>query len=147
MNVHDAFHGTVHSAAGGCEALAMRLGMTAAVLRNKANPNSTFNKATLDDVDRMMGITGDHRVLHALAGNHGYVCVKVEDDATASDMAVLELITHVWSSNGDVGMEVNKALADGRLEPQEIVRIKDAAYRATRALQQMVARLSGMAEK
>jgi hypothetical protein len=147
MNISDAFYQTVHSAPGGCEALAVRLGMSSAILRNKANVNSVTNKPMLDDADRIMGITGDHRILHALALNHGYVCVEVQPSTTASDMAVLEMITQVWSANGDVGAEVNRALADGRVDPREIALIREAVYRAERALQEMLARLTGMAQK
>jgi hypothetical protein len=147
MNLLDAFYQTVHGAAGGCEALAVRLGMSAAVLRNKANPNSPHNKPLLEDGDRVMGITGDHRILHALAQNHGYVCVKVEDESTASDLAVLELVTKVWTTNGEVGAELNQALADGKITRHELERIRSAVKRAERALEEVVARLEGMAER
>jgi hypothetical protein len=71
MNHLDAFHQTVHSAPGGCESLAPRMGMSAPILRNKANPNCITNKPTLDEADRLMALTGDYSVLHALAQNHG----------------------------------------------------------------------------
>lgn len=146
MNVGDAFHQTVHGAAGGCEALAVRLGMSAAILRNKANPNASGNKPTLDDADRVMSITGDHGVLHALAAGHGFVCVRVEDKGTASDMAVLEIMTKCWTTNGDFGAEVNRALADGRIERHEIDAIRAAVMCADRSMHQLVARLEAMAE-
>lgn len=147
MNHLDAFHKTVHGAPGGCEAIATRMGMSAAILRNKANPNSATNKPTLDEADRLMGITGEHSILHALAANHGYVCVRVEDGASASDMAVLEMVTQVWQTNGEVGAEVNKALADGRITRAEIDRVRDAVKRAERALEGVVARLEGMTQR
>jgi hypothetical protein len=147
MNIRDAFHLTVHGAAGGCEALAARMQMGAQVLRNKANPNSTTNKPTLEEVDRVMGLTGEHAVLHALARNHGYVCVRVETDASSSDVAVLELVTKVWSASGEVGAEVHATLADGIVEQHEITRVEAAVYRVVRALNEMTSRLRGMAEK
>lgn len=147
MNVQDAFYKTVHGFAGGCETLAVRLGMSSAVLRNKANVHSTTNKPMLDDADRVMGITGDYSILHALAGNHGYVCVKIEDGATASDLAVLEIMAKCWSTNGDFGSEVNRALVDGRMERREIEAIREAVRRADQAMHQLVARLEQMAEK
>lgn len=147
MNVQDAFYQTVHSAEGGVEALAVRMGMSAAILRNKANVHSVTNKPMLDDADRAMGFTGNHAVLHALAQNHGYVCFKVGDDASASDMAVLELVTQVWTTNGEVGAEVNKSLADGRVDAGEVARVRAAVYRAQKALLEVVARLDGMAQK
>lgn len=147
MNVLDAFYQTVHTAPGGCEALAVRLGMSSAVLRNKANPNAAANKPMLDEADRIMGITGDHQILHALARSHSYVCVKVDNTYTTSDMAVLELVTQVWSSQGEVGAEISAVLADGRVERHELAGVREKVFRAHRSLQELVARLDGMAEK
>jgi len=147
MNHLDAFHNTVHGAPGGCEAIAPRMGMSVGILRNKANPNSATNKPTLDEADRLMGVTGVHDILHALAANHGYVCVRVEEGASAADMAVLEMVTQVWQTNGEVGAEVNQALTDGRITRAEVDRVREAVRRAERALESVVARLEGMAER
>ncbi|MRW86796.1 hypothetical protein GJ698_22250 [Pseudoduganella sp. FT26W] len=147
MSVSDALHKTVHSATGGHTALAARLGMSPVILRNKANPNSTSNKPTLDEVDRIIGLTGDASVLHALAANHGYVCVSVEGPETASEAAILETVTKVWMCNGDVGAEVHKALADGVIELSEIESIKKVVYSMVQAAHQMVARLEVMADR
>lgn len=146
MNILDAFYNTVHRAPGGVESLAIRMGMSAQILRNKALPSNTTNKVSLEDADRAMALTGDHELLHALARSHGFVCVRVEDDATASDLAVLEMVTKVWAASGEVGSEVHATLADGVVEKHEIERVDEAVYRVTRCLNQMVARLKGMAE-
>lgn len=146
MNILDAFYRTVHDAIGGCEALAVRLGMSAQILRNKANPNNTGNRVLLEDVDQVMGITGDVRVLHALAANHGYVCVKVEGELLSSDQTVLESLAQVMTGHGDVGKEVFHTLADGRVERYEVENVRAAIYRANQAMQQMLVRLDGMVE-
>lgn len=146
MSPLDAFHSTVHDFPGGCESLAPRMGMSAQVLRNKANPNSTTNKPTLDDADRLMGIAGDHRIMHALAQNHGYVCTKI-DEQPASDMAVLESVTDIWQHLGALGSEVHKAMADGRIEQHEVKAIEAAAFTMFRPVMQLLARVNGMAEK
>jgi len=145
MNHLDAFHQTVHSAPGGCESIAPRMGMSAAILRNKANPNSATNKPTLDDADRLMGVTGDYSILHALAQNHGFVCTKVEEQP-ASDMAVLESSTEIWAKLGTLGTELHKALADGRIERHEAKAIEEAAFLMFRPVMQLVARVNDMAE-
>jgi len=147
MNHLDAFHKTVHGSPGGVDALAPRMGLSAGILRNKANPNSATNKPTLDEADRLMGVTGVYDVLHSLAANHGFVCVRVEEGASAADMAVLEMVTQVWQTNGEVGAEINQALADGRITKAEVVRVREAVRRAERALESVVARLEGMAER
>lgn len=147
MNVQDAFYNTVHEAPGGVEALAGRMAMSAAVLRNKANPNATSNTPSLGEADRIMGITGDHRILHSLAANHGYVCVGMPSDVVVADLAVLEIATHIWTTNGEVGKQLHQALADGRVTKDEVERVRDAVRQTERALEEMLARLSQMAEK
>lgn len=146
MNHLDAFYQTVHAAPGGCEAIAPRMGMSAAILRNKANPNSAANKPTLDEADRLMGITGDFQILHALAQNHGFVCTKL-DEQPAGDMAVLETVTDIWQKLGGLGAEVHKALADGRIEQHEVKSIEAAVFTTVRPMMELLARLNGMAEK
>ena len=147
MNILDAFYHTVHDYPGGSEALAPRMGMTGSVLRNKADPKKDCNKPLLVDADRAMALTGDTRILDALAEAHGGVFIKVDASAPASDLAVLELVTHVWRSNGDVGTAVDEALADGKVERHEIARVRQAIYRTQQALNAMLMRLEGMAEK
>jgi hypothetical protein len=146
MNHLDAFHQTVHAAPGGCEAIAHRMGMSPQVLRNKANPNSETNKPTLDEADRLMGLTGDFRILEALAQNHGFVLTKI-DEQPASDMAVLESMSGLWQEFGNFGREVHEALADGRIEQHEIKEIDVALFTFFRLAMQVRSRLNGMAEK
>lgn len=146
MTLQDAFYRTVHDYPGGCESLAPRMGLTAAVLRNKANPNNCSNVVTLRDADQAMALTDNYAVLHALASNHGHVCIKVDAATPASDLAVLELVTHVWAANGNVGAAVDATLADGRVERHELTKVRSAIYRTQQAMLAMLARLEEMAE-
>lgn len=152
MSIADAAYHTVHDYPGGCESLAPRMRtlegkpMSVAVLRNKLNPHNPANVLSLREADNIMALTGDYRILDALAEAHGHVCVKVSSDAPASDLAVLELVTHVWCANGDVGKEVDRTLADGRVEHSELKRVKTAIYRTQQALNAMLMRLEDMAE-
>ncbi len=146
MTPKDAFHHTVHAYPGGCAALATRMDMSPSLLRNKACPTNTSNVINLDDADRVMSLTGDHSVLHALAAAHGFVCTKLES-AGSSDIAVLESVTDIWTKMGELGAEVHKALADHRIEQHEVVAIESAAFTAVRPIFQLLERLRGMAEK
>jgi hypothetical protein len=146
MNAKDAFHQTVHSAPGGCAALAVRLNMSPTILRNKANPNSTGNVVTIDDIGRVMELTGDYTVLHALAREHGFVCTKL-DQPIASDVALLDTVTNIWAKLGELGRQVHEAVADGRIEPREAHSIETAAFTAVRPIMELLARVNGMAEK
>jgi hypothetical protein len=146
MNSKDAFHQTVHSAPGGCVALAARLGMSATILRNKANPNNDVNVVTIDDIERVMALTEDYSVLHALAEAHGFVLTRLEEQP-ASDMGVLENVTSIWQRLGDVANEVHNTLEDGRVEPHEVEHVRAAVFKAFRPMLQLIERLDGMSEK
>jgi hypothetical protein len=146
MNYKDAFYKTVHDTPGGCEALAVRMGYTAGLLRNKANPNSTTNVLTMDDASRVMELTEDYAVLHALARRHGFVCAKVESQP-ASDMAVLESVTDIWQKLGQLGTQVHSALSDGQVDRDEVQHIEKAIFVSIRPMMELLARLNGMAEK
>jgi hypothetical protein len=122
------------------------MGMSATILRNKACPTNVTNKPTLDDADRLMGITGDYSVLHALAQNHGFTCTKI-DEQPGGDMSVLEATTDIWAALGDLGAEVRKALEDGRIDANEVRAIENAAFTMFRPVMQLVARVNGMVEK
>jgi len=145
MNYKDAFHRTVHEAPGGCEALAVRLGYTAGLLRNKANPNSTTNVLTMDDASRVMEITQNYDVLHALARQHGFVCTKL-DEAPACDMAVLESVTGLWATLGAFGGEIHQALADGHVDAKEVAAVDKAMFAVLQKAMQLRSRFKGMAE-
>lgn len=146
MNAKDAFHQTVHAYQGGCLALAARLGMSATILRNKANPNNETNVVTIDDIDRVMALTEDFSVLHALAETHGFVLTKLEEQP-ASDMGVLENVTTIWQRLGDVANEVQKTLEDGRVEQHEVEAVRRAVFKAFRPMMQLIERLDGMSER
>ncbi|WP_374537620.1 phage regulatory CII family protein [Chitinimonas taiwanensis] len=146
MTPLDAAYATVHDVLGGSEALGPRMGMSAAVLRNKVNLHNTTHHLTLAEADRLIALTGDARILHALAQTHAYLCVKVQDDIPASDMAVLEMVTQVWRSNGDVGASVDAVLADGRVERSELTAVRQALYRHQQHLVGLLQRLESMAE-
>lgn len=146
MNIADAAHLCVHEYPGGSESLAPRLGMSAAVLRNKVNPNNTTHHLTLAEADRMMGLTGDLRLLHSLAAGHAQVVVTPAGADDACDMAVLEVISAIWSRNGDLGTAVHQSLADGKLTQQELQQIRSAAYAVQQRMAALLERLGAMAQ-
>lgn len=120
MNVQDAAYGTVHDYPGGSPSLAPRLGMSAAVLRGKVNPHNDRNVLTLAEADQMMGVTGDHRILHALAAEHGYTLTPMEGEG-AGDVAVAML--GAAAAKGDLANVITRALQDGLISGNELAEI------------------------
>ena len=70
MNTRDAAYLTGHHYPGGVPALAARMGMDARELSRKLNPNTSA--LSLDEAVVLMALSGDHRILHAMAAELGY---------------------------------------------------------------------------
>lgn len=120
MNVSDAAYDTVHAYPGGSVTLAARLGMSDAVLRGKVNPNNDRNHLTLDEANRIIGLTGDHRILHALAAEHGYTLQRTEgEEGSCVVTALLALV----SAQGAMSQAVSDSIADGKITPNEAAAI------------------------
>jgi hypothetical protein len=133
MNVIDAADNTVHDYPGGSESLAPRLGMSAAVLRNKVNPNNDRNHLSLSEADQMMAKTGDHRILHALAAQHGYVLHKI--DTAQANESVLGVMLSNSAKHGAFFQTLQHALADGLITENEMA---DLSKGGTAAMESMV---------
>lgn len=78
MNARDAAYLTGHHYSGGVPALAVRMGMDAHALSRKLNPNTCT--LSLDDAVVMMVLSGDHRILYAMANELGYTLAQQQDD-------------------------------------------------------------------
>ncbi len=116
MNIIDAAHKTVHAYPGGSESLAPRIGMSAAVLRNKVNPNNTTHHLTLAEASEVMGVTGDDCILHALASQHGYTLSRTEAPETGSLIGALLAASGL---KGDLADIIAEATKDQRITPNE----------------------------
>ena len=126
MNTIDASWHTVHEYPGGSEALAPRLGMSAAVPRNKVNPNNTTHHLTLAEAIRLQGISGDHRIAHAMAGT------------------LISALLTAAAGQGDLAKVVSEALDDGRITPNEAGAIAKACA-TVQAATVTIARCAGVA--
>lgn len=134
MNVTDAAYDTVHQYRGGSEALAPRMGMSAATLRGKVNPNTDRNLLSLQEADTLMARTGDYRILHALCAEHGFIAQRV--DAPESGSLITALLSAA-AAKGDLAELVSEAMADNRITPNEADAIARACQQVMAALVQV----------
>lgn len=119
-SVTDAAYHTVHDYPGGAPSLAPRIGIASArVLDNKVNPHSEHHKLTLAEADKLIGITGDLRILQALAAKNNYFLVSIPVGLT-SDLCLLETYTDLVKKIGDFSGVFHDALADGVIEAGEL---------------------------
>lgn len=145
MNTADAAYHTVHDYPGGSESLGPRVDISAAVLRNKVNPNNTTHHLTLAEAQRIAAMTGDHRMLQAWAHAEGYLLVKAPAaGAESSDAAVLEQVASMLMDQGQFAASINAALADGDVNQAEMQEITAAAQKFMTSIVNIKQRMSGM---
>lgn len=137
MNIIDAANATIHDYLGGSESLGPRMGLSAAVLRSKVNPRNGTQHLSIAEADRIMELTGDFRMLKALAHRHGFLLVESPDqEASDADMALLEQAAGLGVTSGDLRPGAIGALAGNRIDEKEL--------RATRAAEHALQTLAAM---
>lgn len=118
MNVIDAAHAIVHDYPGGSIALAPRLGMSAAILRGKVNPNDPGHHLTIDESLRMQLLTGRHDIFMAEADELGYVPI-LKPQMVGADNDVAHALTRMCSEFGDYMRKIDESMRDGAVTTTE----------------------------
>ncbi len=139
MNVLDAAHKTVLSYPGGSEALCTRIDMSAAVLRSKVNPAVKTHRLAIEEADEIMGVTQDYSILQALAANHGFGLIKLEEVAQPATIEQFLLASNVAA--GDLARVIRDALADGVISKNDLQLIEQTGAAAQAVIISLVGRL------
>lgn len=149
MSPQDAIHHVVHDFPGGAEALAPRIGRGAQVLRNKVTLEGEAgvrrsHEPTLADVSAITRITGDLRVLDALAAEVGAVVLRLPVIEALGDAALLDMVLSVNDEYGQACAALRDGLADGEIDRDEYARIERETLEAVRGQLELLDRLRGM---
>lgn len=149
MSPQDAIHHVVHDFPGGAEALAPRIGRGAQVLRNKVTHDGAAgvrrsHEPTLADVSAITRITGDLRVLDALAAEVGAVVLRLPVIEALGDAALLDMVLTANDEYGQACAALRDGLADGEIDRMELERIERETLEAVRAQLELLDRLRGM---
>lgn len=147
MNVNDAAHATVHDYPGGAVSLGPRVGINPTVLSSKVNPNTTTHHLTLHEAQRIMGVTGDHRILRAMNEDLGYLPPIPRIEVPVGDASLLETYTKMMSELGDVSREFHKALSDGNgISRAELAEIRTQMMELFAAGEELLSRVEQVVE-
>ena len=76
MDVRDAARLIAHHYPGGVAALAARMGTNAGTLQHKLNPSNQSHHLRLDESVLMQQVAGNAAILHAMAQQLGFTCVR-----------------------------------------------------------------------
>lgn len=120
MSVADAAYHTVHDYQGGASALQVRLGKSN--LSAEVSPNNPAAKLGLVDAVRIQAMTGDYRILNAMAielGHYPPQMMPIEGAAAVTAQAGHQALSNAAKEFGDVVTAVAGALADDIITPNE----------------------------
>lgn len=129
MDVIDAAYATVHDYPGGASALAPRAGFSSPhILNSKVRPGCSTHHLTLAEADTLIGITGDARILRAMAATHGFLLVPMEMPEDSGN--VLATVLGVDEANGELAHVIRDAIADGVISEREFAQIERSGDKA-----------------
>lgn len=140
MNLADAAYATVHDYPGGADALGARVNIKPGVLRNKVDPNNNGNHLGLLEADRLIGITGDLRILQAMAAEHGCIVQRCEAGGDA-DESLAGLVLDSNIAAGKFAGEIRDALKDGLISENEMRAIGAAALAEQQVMMTLISKL------
>ena len=146
-NVLDAAFQTAHDFPGGIHALAQRMGSVSPnVLNKKVDPRSESHHLRLDESVKIQSITGDYRMLQAMAFTLNHVAIPLPEVGDSGDMSMLDGFMDILTELGQFAQEFQTDWADGRISKVELERLKSEAADVQGRLAMFVTRIAEIAE-
>ena len=133
---------------GGIETAARLLKRNPQTMRNSL-VSQDRNKLDIGDAEAIIDLADSDELAIAAARQRGGVFIKLEGghaESDLSDMALLELVTKVWRTSGDVGRVVDEVLADGRIDLTEVAKVREAITKAQQGLADMLRKVEVLAQ-
>ena len=138
MDVRDAAHLIGHHYPGGVAALAARMGMVPGVLHNELNPNNETHHLRLDESVLLQQVSGSAAILHAMAQQLGYTCVRATPAQDGGDP--VEAFMQLSMAHADFTRAVADALhGKNSINKNELRRATDMANELIGAVGALVA--------
>ncbi|WP_457425641.1 phage regulatory CII family protein [Roseateles sp. P5_E7] len=155
MNVADACFSTVHDYPGGAEALGPRLGKLGTSLSAEvrmvppggafsSDPKRSQAKLGVLDAVRIMQMTGDYRVLYAMAGELGHFPPMPMPNDLDAGMPCMQNMGEVCCAVGVLMEEVARDTADGKVTNPEYAAAVRQAGALVAAVQRLMRQLAAM---
>lgn len=143
MDIRDAAYHTVHDYPGGASALALRLGKSCTTLNHEVKPPAGSSaKLGLLDAVKIMEMSGDHRVMHAIAARLGQMVIPLPQ--LDADSPGANHLADVAREFAEVMQEVALGAADGRISDNERARIERSWGELLVAGQRMLAHFASL---
>ena len=150
-DVRRAVYETVHEfparrGLNNVESAALVLGLAAGTVYNKADPGNDQQGFYVEQAIALMLGAGDFRILHSAASACDHAAVKLGDYRRTSDSELVDLITAEQVAIGRKAKIIRAALADGKIDPHELVELRRAFHHQITSTLELFSRFEGMAD-
>jgi hypothetical protein len=143
MSLADAAFNTAHEYPhGGADGLGRRMGKSN--LSAEVNPNRADAKLGLLDALRMQLLTGDFRILNAMAWECGFFPPMPMPSALPSDAPCLRTLGEMMKECADVVATVSTDAADGRFDDNDLARANREVGELLLCVQRLMGQLTAM---
>lgn len=141
LSLEMAAYRAVHDYPGGVPAIAGAFGWNPRTLQNKLNPTQDYHKLTVAELQGILQLTRDPRILDAVCAQRDAMWIDLGGlKGVASDMAMLDDITKLVERVGKLSGSVHKSLSDGVVDDDEMRELETCAMRLTQSTFQVIER-------
>jgi hypothetical protein len=133
LSLEQACYSAVHDYPGGVGAVAATYGLVPSTLQNKLNPTQATHKLNASEVEQILELTKDPRILDSMCARVGAVWLELGNMGAGSDMAMLDNITTLVTRVGELSKKVQQSLEDGRVNADELKELETCAFRMNQA--------------
>lgn len=137
LTLEMACYHAVHDYPGGVAAIAGMHGKNASVLQNKLNPNQDSHRINISDLEMIAISTQDHRIIQSVCSWFGagyFILPRCKTDETG----LLEKSAELTRELGELMSAVSNALADGRVDRDEVAEMEKQLLELMAAGQSLV---------
>ncbi len=147
MDVFEAAYRVAHDFPGGAVALAGKMGRNPGTFLNQVNPETETHHLHLGTAVQMQAITGDHRILQAMAGTLNEVCFPLPNLSRVSDDALLEMLCRIGYEGGDFYRVINLGLQNHRFTRADLAQVRNEGLEFIAAIAETMARMKGLLDE
>lgn len=147
-NITQAIYDTVHQyKPGGARGLAEKLGVRPGIFNNKCDPNFPDALPNISEIVEIIKETKNPDILHVLAAELSYVCVKIEDWSGVADMELLDAWAEWDAERGETVQEIRDSLSNSVITKKEFEKIKSEMFEDFQKELELLTRLEGYLER
>ena len=146
LSIEKVIYDTAHEHPGGAKQLAREIGIQPGTFNNKCDPRMPGHILNINEVRKLINVTGNHELLFELARERGYVCIDIPDYTGVSDMELLNAWADWDAERGETGQAIKKSLEDTAITNDELNKIRKEMFEDFQKELALLRRLESLVE-